>query len=67
MRFGRAESVLDVKISLLGEISTRAVVSTTCRLTICVLTTCKVSLFRRRIWGVVSLFRRRDACVGEPV
>ena len=51
MRFGRAESVLVVKISLLGEISTRAVVSTTCRFTICVLTTCWYPVYAGDLGG----------------
>ena len=45
VRFGKAESVLAVKFSLFGEISTRAVVSTTCMFTICVLTTCMYTCF----------------------
>ena len=49
VRFGKAESVPDLKSSLLGEISTRALVSTTCRFTICVLTTCMCTCFTEEI------------------
>ena len=45
VRFGKAESVSAVKFSLLEEISTETMVSTTCRFTICVLTTCMYTCF----------------------
>ena len=61
MRFGGDESVM-VGVCL-DEVDffTVVVAPITCKFTTCVLTTCMVSLFRRRIWGVVSLFRRSDA------
>ena len=59
VRFGKAESVSVWKSSLLGEISTRTIASTTGRFTTCVLTTCIGDPFRRRVVHVGDPFRRR--------
>jgi len=52
VRFGGAESVLAEKTSLLGEISTWAVVPTTCRSTTCVLTTCRSWCLGAKKWAM---------------
>ena len=51
MRFGKAESVLPLVSSLLGEISTRAEVSTICRFTNCDLTTCWYPVYAGDLGG----------------
>ena len=59
MRFGKAESVPAVKTSWFGEIFTRDVVSTICRFTTCVLTTCIGDPFHRRSEPLGDPFHRK--------
>lgn len=66
MLFGKAESASAVESSLFEEISTRAAASTTCRFTICVLTTCMV-IPNTRMSGVKVIPNTRIVrCQGDP-
>ena len=66
MRFGKAESVPLVKPFLREEISTGAMVATTCRFTTCVLTTCMVTRFSGMLGLKVTRFSGMFMFTGDP-